>query len=71
MATEYRPIHKRTGQEYQLISQKELESGEWSREPYRSHFRFDPVEIASATPPKEAKKAHEAKTEKEEGQSPA
>lgn len=52
----WRPVHKRTGLEYPVITDQERKAN-WSRPPYSRNFRFEPIE---ETPkPTEAKPAKE------------
>jgi hypothetical protein len=43
----FRPVHKKTKQAYPVITAEERALN-WSKEPYRSHFRFEEVNEPAA-----------------------
>ena len=55
----YIPVHIKTRQRYPAITQADKDTGDWSKAPYRLHFRFEPVPEAKTPPPVEVKKTPE------------
>lgn len=63
----YIPIHKKTRQRYEPVTQAEREK-DWGRPPYSTSFVFEEIEVADvapARPPEEAKKKAENDPAKE------
>ena len=60
----WRPIHKRTGDEYKPITDQERKAN-WSRPPYSTNFRFEPIEDTPKPEGVRPAKESETKAKKE------